>query len=223
MHLLHGGVGVALLHPMVQHGFQVRRCDVPHNFVPNQREHLVLSGAFQPVVCGTLHRGEFENLEPVCEALLYGFLRFVRAADFLVELGDVGGNLLLGLRFGFAGEHFAAFDSLLVKVPDDALPSSVCSTKDVAVGGESFLWHGAAPFLNHQHYLRGCGNVHPQFSNPAEKNLPVFWLFYTYLGGGDFFRSILCLATQFLMWGVLLNAEKKQGRFSLPNVTFLPW
>jgi hypothetical protein len=78
-------------------------------------------------------------------------------------------------------------------------------------------------FFNHQHY-RICGfYVHPYVSNQAEKNLPVFWLFYTYLGGGDFYRSILCLATQFLMWGVLLNAEKKQGRFSLPNVTFLPW
>ena len=42
VHFLHGGVGVTLLHPMVQHGFQVGGGDVPHDFVPDEREHLAL-------------------------------------------------------------------------------------------------------------------------------------------------------------------------------------
>ena len=66
--------------------------------------------------------------------------------------------------------------------------------------------------------------VHPYVSNWAEKNLPAFWWIYTCLGG-EFSKSLFFVyAAQFLMWGVaLLNAEKKQGRFSLPNVAFLLW
>ena len=85
----------------------------------------------------------------------------VARGDLGVELGDIASDLLLGLRLGFAGEHLAAFHSLLVKVPDDTLPAAIGAAKDVAVGGESFLWHLAAPFLNHQHYPRGFGYVQP--------------------------------------------------------------
>ena len=139
MHFLHCGVGVALLHPVVENRFQVCRRDVTHDFLPNQREYLVLGCTFQPVVCGALYRGEFEHLQPSGEAVFQGFLRFVRVTHLSVELGDVGGNLLLGFRLGLAGEHLTAFDSLLVKVPDDALPAAIGSSEDVTVGGESFL------------------------------------------------------------------------------------
>ena len=73
MDFLHGGVGVALLHPMVQHGFQVGGGDVAHDFLPDQREHLVLGCTFQPVVCGALYRGEFEHLQPSGEAVFQWF------------------------------------------------------------------------------------------------------------------------------------------------------
>ena len=90
-------------------------------------------------------------------------------------MSDVGSDLLLGLALGFAGKHFAAFHALLVKIPDDTLPSSVCSLEHVAVGGESFLWHGVAPFLNHQHYPTAFAYVHPYVANRAEKNWTGFW------------------------------------------------
>ena len=139
MYFLHCGVSIPLLCPMVQHGFQVSCGNVPHNLVPDEREHLVLSGAFQPVVCSALHRWEFENLQPAGEAVLYAFRRFVRVTHLCVELGDVGGDLLLGFGLGLAGEHLAAFHSLLIKIPDDALPAAIGSAKHIAVGGESFL------------------------------------------------------------------------------------
>ena len=93
---------------MIQHGLQVCGGDVSHDFVPDQREHLVLDRAFQAVVGGTLYRWEFENLQPVGQAVLYGFLRFVCVTYLRVELCDVAGNLLLCFRLGFAGEYFAA-------------------------------------------------------------------------------------------------------------------
>ena len=99
---LHRGEGVALLHPVVEHRLQVGGGNVPHDFVPDEREHLVLGGTFQPVVSRPLHRWELENLEPMGQAVLKRFLRFVRVADFLIELGDVGSDLLLGFRFRFA-------------------------------------------------------------------------------------------------------------------------
>ena len=76
------------------------------------------------------------------EAVPQCFLRFVRVTHLCIELSDVGSDLLLGLRFRLAGEHLAALDALLVKIPDDALPSAVCPLENIAVGGESFLWHG---------------------------------------------------------------------------------
>lgn len=75
---------------------------------------------------------------------------------------------------------------VLTKVPDAALPAAIGAAEDVAVGGESFLWHGATPFLNHQHYPRGCGNVQTYVLCYAEKNFPAFWWFYTCLGRGVF-------------------------------------
>ena len=51
----------------------------------------------------------------------------------------------------------------------------------------------------------------PMFRLGAEKKFPAFWQIYTYLGRGDFYRPILCLAAQFLRWGTLLNAEEKKG------------
>lgn len=99
----------------------------------------MLGGAFQPVICRSLHRGELENLEPMGQAVFNGLLRFVRVTHLCVKLGNVGGDLLLSLCFRLAGEYLAAFDSLLIKVPDDALPAAIRSAKDVAVGGKSFL------------------------------------------------------------------------------------
>ena len=142
MYFLHSRISVPLLHPVVEDGFQIRRCNVPHDFLSYEREHLVLGSAFQPVVCCAFHRGELENLQPMCQAFLYGFLRFVRIAHLCVKLGDVVGDLLLGLRLSFAGEGLSFLLSLLVKVPDDALPAAIGTAKDVAVGGESLLWHG---------------------------------------------------------------------------------
>ena len=161
MYFLHCGVGVALLHPMVQHGFQIDGGDVAYDFVPNQREHLVLGGAFQPVVGGALYRGELENLEPMGEAVLYSLLRFVRVTHLGVELSDVGGDLLLGLCFRFAGEHFPFFLPVFVKVPDHTLPATIRPPKYIAVGGQSLFRHLAAPFLNHQHYRIATAYVHP--------------------------------------------------------------
>ena len=99
---------------------------------------------------------------------------------FLVKLGDVAGNLLLCFRLGFAGEHFAAFDSLLVKVPDHTLPAAICPPKNIAVCCETFLCHVGGSsllgvFFNHQHYPRGGSNVQTYVLCYAEKNSPAFW------------------------------------------------
>ena len=145
------------------------------------------------------------------QAVLYGFLRFIRVTYFLIELGDVGGDLLLGLAFSFAGEHLAALDSLLIEIPDDALPSSVCSTKDVAVGGESFLWHGAAPFLNHQHYRTAFAYVQTYVLRFVEKNLPAFWWIYTCLGRGVFKISFLCLCGANFEVGCADDRQRKKS------------
>ena len=102
----------------------------------------MLGGTFQPVVCGALHRWKFENLQPAGEAVFERFLRFIRVTHLCVELSDVGSDFLLGLCLGFAGKHLAAFDALLVKVPDDALPAAICPPKNIAVCCETFLWHG---------------------------------------------------------------------------------
>ena len=135
----------------------------------------MLGGTFQPVVSRPLHRWELENLEPMGQAVLERFLLLVRVAHFCVELCNVGCNFLLCFRLGFAGEYFAAFYSLLVKVPDDTLPAAIGAAKDVAVGGESFLWHLAAPFLNHQHYRTAFAYVQTYVFRFVEKSLPVFW------------------------------------------------
>ena len=142
MHLFHRGVGVILLHPMVQHGFQICCCNVPNNFASYQREHLVLGSAFQAVVGGALYRWEFENLQPMRQAVLERFLRFVRVTHLCVELCDVGCYFLLGLRLGFAGEGLSFLLSLLIEVPNDALPAAISTSEHVAVCSESFLWHG---------------------------------------------------------------------------------
>ena len=115
------------------------------------------------------------------------FPRFVRVADFLVKLGDVGSDFLLGLGFRLAGEHFAPFDSLLVKVPDDALPAAIGTAEDIAVCCESLLWHGwrflpSGVLFNHQHYRTAFAYVQTYVLRFVEKNLPAFWWFYTYLG-----------------------------------------
>ena len=64
----------------------------------------------------------------------------------------------------------------------------------------------------------------PSFQTGRRKIAPPFGGF-TPAWGGEFSKSLFFVyAAQFLMWGVaLLNAEKKQGRFSLPNVAFLLW
>ena len=180
MYFLHCGVSIPLLCPMVQHGFQVSCGNVPHNLVPDEREHLVLGGTFQPVVCRSLHRGEFENLEPAGQTFFNGLLAFIRAADFLVELGDIDSDFLLGFRFRLAGEHLAPFHSLLIEVPDDALPAAICPLKNIAARCESFLWHGwwflpSGCFINHQHYRIAPAYVQPNVVNGAEKDLPAFW------------------------------------------------
>ena len=166
----------------------------PHNFLPDEREHLVLGGTFQPVVCRSLHRWEFENLEPASEALPNSFVALVRAADFLVELGDVGGDLPLGFRLGLAENTLRRFTPCSSEVPDDTLPAAIGSAKHVAVGGESFLWHGWW-FL-----LPGCfsttnttGYVGPMstlmFVTAWRKIFPAFWWFYTCRWAGIFLRA----------------------------------
>ena len=69
------------------------------------------------------------------QALPYGFLGFVRAMHLCIELSDIGSDLLLGFGLCLAGEYFPFLFSLLVKVPDDALPSSVCTSEYIAIGG----------------------------------------------------------------------------------------
>ena len=88
--------------------------------------------------------------------------------------------------FGLAGEHFASLDVLLVEVPDDALPATIGAAEYIAVGGESFLWHGAAPFLNHQHYRIAFAYVQTNVVNGAEKNRLAFWWIYTCRWAGNF-------------------------------------
>ena len=55
-------------------------------------------------------------------------------------MSDVSCDFLLGFGFRFAGEHLAALDALLIKVPDDTLPAAIGAAKDVAVSSEPFLW-----------------------------------------------------------------------------------
>ena len=81
-------------------------------------------------------------------------------------MSDVSCDFLLGFGFRFAGEHLAALDALLIKVPDDTLPAAIGSSEDVTVGGESFLWHGwwfllSSVFFNHQYYRIAFAYVHP--------------------------------------------------------------
>ncbi len=216
MHLLHGGVGVALLHPMVEDGFQVSGGNVAHDFVSDQREHLMLGRTFQAVVCGTLHRGELEHLQPVGQTFFDRLLAFIRAADLLVKLGDIVGDFLLGLSLGFAGEHFAAFDALLVKVPDDALPAAIGPPKYIAVCNESFLRHNwwflpSGCFINRQQYRTAFAYVQTYVFRYVEKNHPAFWWIYTRLGRGNLHRPITCLATQFLRRPWLSRGGEKRG------------
>ena len=140
----------------------------------------MLGGTFQPVVSRPLHRWELENLEPMGQAVFNGLLRFVRVTHFCVELRDVSCDFLLGLGLGLAGKHFAALDSLLVEVPDDALPAAICPPKNIAVCCETFLCHVGGSsllgvFFNHQHYPRGGSNVQTYVLCYAEKNSPAFW------------------------------------------------
>ena len=154
-----------------------------------------------------LPRGILNTCSHRVEAVFQGFLRFVRVTHLCVELGDVGGNLLLGFRFRLAGEHLATLDALLIKVPDDTLPSSIRAPKYIAVCCESFLWHGwwflpSGVLFNHQHYSRGLAYVHPYVPNRTEKNLPAFWWFYTCLGRGVFSRPFsLFIAAQLIPSG----------------------
>ena len=69
----------------------------------------------------SLHRWEFENLQPVGQTLFNSFCDSSELRTSSLNWGNVVGDFLLGLRLGFAGEHLATFDSPLVKVPDDAL------------------------------------------------------------------------------------------------------
>ena len=126
------------------------------------------------------------------------FPRFVRVADFLVKLGDVGSDFLLGLGFRLAGEHFAPFDSLLVKVPDDALPAAIGTAEDIAVCCESLLWHGwrflpSGVLFNHQHYRIALNYVQTYVVSGVEKISSGFWWIYTCLGRGNLYGPILCL------------------------------
>jgi hypothetical protein len=139
MHLLHRGVGIALFHPMVEDGFQVSGRNVPNDFLPDERIDLVVCGTFQPAISGPLHRWEFENLQPMNHAILNRLLRFIRLANFFVELGNVICDLLLSFRFCFAGKHFPFFLPVFVKVPNHALPAAIDSLKYIAVGCHSFF------------------------------------------------------------------------------------
>ena len=130
---------------MVEDRFQIRCCYVPHDLVPDQWVDLMISGTFQTVIRCPLHRGKLENLQPMGQAVLYGFLRFIRVANFLVELGNVVGDLHLGLGLCLAGEHFSFLLSVFIEVPDDTLPAAIGSLEYVTVGGQSFFRHLPVP------------------------------------------------------------------------------
>ena len=46
----HGGVGISLTHPVIQHTLDIRRDNVPHDLAADQRVNLVLGGTLQPVI-----------------------------------------------------------------------------------------------------------------------------------------------------------------------------
>ena len=71
------------------------------------------SGTFQPVVGPALHRGELEGLQPLAHAVPQRGFRLVRLLELLIEVRDVGGDLLLDLRLGAAAEGFAFLFSRL--------------------------------------------------------------------------------------------------------------
>ena len=68
--LLDCGVGVALIHPVIQQGFDICRGDVTHHLAAEDRVDLILGGALQPVVGAALHRGKFEYPETLAHAFL---------------------------------------------------------------------------------------------------------------------------------------------------------
>ena len=150
-------------------------------------------------------------------------LAFIRVTHLGVELSDIVGDFLLGLRLGFTGEHLAALDALLVKVPDDALPATIRPPKYIAVCSESFLRHDwwflpSGCFINRQQYRTAFAYVQTYVFRYVEKNHPAFWWIYTRLGRGNLHRPILCLATQFLRrpW-LSRGGEKRGGSGALPR------
>ena len=131
-------------------------------------------------------------------------------------MSDVVGDFLLGLRLGFAGEHFAALDSLFIKIPDDALPTAISTSEHVAVCSESFLRHSwqfflSGVFFNYQHYRTAFAYVQTYVLRFVEKNRPAFWWIYTCLGRGVFtdLFFVYCNAI-FEVGAALLNAEEKK-------------
>ena len=66
-----------------------------------------------------------------------------------------------------------AFHSLLVKVPDNALPSPIRSTETIAVGGESFFGHGPSELFYQP--PTAFAYVQTYVLCYAEKKRPVFW------------------------------------------------
>ena len=50
-----------------------------------------------------------------------------------VEVGKVGSDFIFDLLFGGPAKGLSLFRSLLVRVPDHAVPAAVCSLEDVSV------------------------------------------------------------------------------------------
>ena len=71
------GVGVALIHPVIQQGFDICRGDVANHLVAEDRVDLMLGSALQPVVGTTVHRGKFEYPEPSAHTFLQLCLGFI--------------------------------------------------------------------------------------------------------------------------------------------------
>ena len=75
--LLDCGVGVALIHPVIQQGFDICRGDVTHHLAAEDRVDLMLGSALQPVVGAAFHGGELEHPEPCAHTLLQLCLGFI--------------------------------------------------------------------------------------------------------------------------------------------------
>ena len=90
-------------------------------------------GTLQPVVGAALHGGKFEYPEPSPHVLFQSCFGLIRGCELPVEVGEIVGDLLLDFLFSRPTEGFALFGSLLIRIPDYAVPAAICPLEDVAV------------------------------------------------------------------------------------------